>query len=200
MVVLAAGASRRFGSPKTLALIGGEPLLARVVHLARTHAGEAFTVVLGSDAKHLQRVLALDPSRCVSVAAGIEPDLATSLRTGIESLPPETSGVMILLVDQPGIEAADLDRLTQAWQSAPDRVVAARYAGILGAPCILPRRLFGAAMLLSGDQGARALLRREPEVVAIDLPLAALDIDTLDDLAMAEAVLAKPQRFDSPTG
>lgn len=189
VVILAAGASRRFGAPKTLALLGGEPLLARAVRLARSHAGDSFTVILGQDADRLQQALALDPARCRSVAPGVDTDLASSLRTAIESLPHEALGVMIILADQPGIELADLDRLTHAWQNAPERSVAARYAETLGAPCILPRRLFAAATRLSGDQGARALLRRESDVIPIDLPLAALDVDTVADLAIAEATL-----------
>lgn len=191
VVILAAGASRRFGSPKPLALLGGETLLARSVRLARSHVGESFTVILGANATELRDSLGLDPSRCRTVATHTPSGLSGSLRTAIESLPPETLGAMVLLVDQPGIETDDLDRLTAAWQVAPDRVVAARYADTIGAPCILPRRLFGAAMTLTGDQGARNLLRSEPDVIAIELPLAVLDVDTIADLALAESTLTK---------
>lgn len=191
VVILAAGASRRFGSPKTLAMLGGETLLARAVRLARSHVGESFTVILGANASELRDSLRLDPSRCRTVEARTPSGLSGSLRTAIESLPPEALGALVLLVDQPGIEAADLDRLTAAWQVAPDRIVAARYAETVGAPCILPRRLFGAAMALTGDQGARNLLRSEPDVIAIELPLAALDVDTTADLALAETTLAR---------
>lgn len=200
VVILAAGASRRFGSPKTLARLGGETLLARAVRLASAHVGDSFTVILGENAAELRRSHALDPARCRSVAADPHSGLSASLRTAIDSLPPETLGAMVLLVDQPGIAIADLERLTQAWQVAPDKVVAARYAQTIGAPCILPRRLFGPAMALTGDQGARNLLRRETDVIAIDLPLAALDVDTVGDLALAAATLGESQTNGDPTG
>ena len=61
--------------------------------------------------------------------------------------------------------------------------VASRYADTLGVPAVFGRTRFADLLSLRGDQGARSLLRGDPDVIALDWPDGALDIDTPDDLA-----------------
>lgn len=188
-LILAAGASSRFGSPKALAEFRGETLLARAVRLAQACVGDHFTVVLGRDSEKIRRAIPLPIAHCVATPESSEVALATSLRIGLSSLPTDASATMVLLVDQPGIERSDLARLVDVWRHRPNHAVAARYGETLGAPCILPRRLFRAAMSLTGDHGARHLLRSESSLSTVDIPLASMDIDTPSDLSNAETTL-----------
>jgi CTP:molybdopterin cytidylyltransferase MocA len=113
--------------------------------------------------------------------------LASSIRAGIGQLPASCTAAMLLVADQPAVTAEDLSRLTEAWQDDPQRVVAARYLGVLGVPCIFPRAAFFELSQLRDDVGARALLRRNAEAItAVRMPNAAIDIDRPVDLtAMA---------------
>lgn len=182
VLVLAAGAARRFGSPKQLVRINGEPLLHRAVSRACEMAGGAVTVVLGARAAELTPLLKHSPASVV-VNRQWEEGLASSLRAGVAQLPPGTEAVMITLADQAAITTHDLRRLVAGWRRQPELLVAASYEGGLGVPAIFPASCFGDLLALRGDEGARLVLRRMSDrCVRIPMPNASIDIDTPEDL------------------
>ncbi|HLY52994.1 MAG TPA: nucleotidyltransferase family protein [Steroidobacteraceae bacterium] len=185
-IVLAAGASTRFGSPKQLVRIGGRPLLHTVVTRAAEVTGNALIVVLGSGAAELAPLLKHSPG-CVVVNRHWREGLASSIRTGVLRLPPTCSGVLLLLADQAGVTTDDLKRLAGTWRRRPHCIAAALYAGTAGVPAIFPRSTFGELAALRGDMGARAILRRSADrLVRVPMPAAELDIDTPEDLLALE--------------
>ena len=202
-LVLAAGASRRYGSPKQLAPIDGVPMLQRVLETAQaalppgasaeTHGAPAsrITVVLGAHAEAVRAgvIERLAPPRPGVVAChDWERGMAHSLRCGLAALatagtPPEgPSAVLVMLGDTPYITADDLQRLIEAWRASPDIPAAAAYDGTIGAPCILPRAVWSEVMTLEGDQGAGAWLRTRQAkgivITRVSVVDAARDIDT----------------------
>lgn len=181
-LVLAAGASTRFGSPKQLVRVNGRPLLHAVVSRAVAVAGHSVSVVLGAHAADLASLLT-HSGASVIVNRHWQEGLASSLRAGVGALSGSVDAVLILLVDQPAVSADDLLRLVGAWRRDPDGIVAAQYSGTVGVPAIFPRWCFSELVALRGDHGARSVLARHPErVTRIALPGAALDIDTPEDL------------------
>jgi CTP:molybdopterin cytidylyltransferase MocA len=186
-VVLAAGASTRFGSVKQLVRIAGRPLLHIAVTRAAEITGNALIVVLGAGAVQLAPLLKHSPGSVV-VNHDWREGLASSIRTGVARLPAACSGVMLLLADQPAVTADDLRRLAGSWRKQPQHVAAALYGGACGAPAIFPRSSFRALSELRGDTGARALLRRNVDrIVRVPMPSAAVDVDTPEDLLALEA-------------
>jgi CTP:molybdopterin cytidylyltransferase MocA len=66
--------------------------------------------------------------------------------------------------------------------------VAAAFAGTVGAPAIIPAWCYADLLALRGDQGARALLQsHSPRLLRVDMPAAALDVDTPEDLQALNA-------------
>ena len=186
VLVLAAGASSRFGSPKQLVRIGDRPLLHRAVGIATEVAGHSVSVVLGANVDKLTPLLR-HSSVTVVVNRNWEDGLASSLRAGIRSLPGSIDGVMITLADQAGLVATDLARLASAWRAQPEWLIAASYSGHTGVPAVFPRWTFQDFFELRGDTGARAILERHADrVLRIPMPNAAIDIDTPEDLLMLE--------------
>lgn len=184
-LVLAAGASRRFGGIKLRARISGQPLLRRVAEQV-TEVAEQTWVILGAHAAELTPLLAQVPVT-VRTNPGWALGVAHSIRTGIEALPPSCTAAMVVLADQARLETDDYRRLAQTWCRAPETIVAARYGTVTGAPVIFPRRFFRELAQLTGDVGARTLLeRRAHEVISVRLPNAAFDLDTPEDLAALE--------------
>jgi molybdenum cofactor cytidylyltransferase len=187
VIVLAAGASRRFGSPKQLAQIDGRPLLQTAVARAVAVAGHAVTVVLGSGAAALTPLLRHLPAS-VLVNRDWNEGIGSSLRAGVAILPGSCDGVLVALADQVAVTTPDLQRLVAAWRQRPEMIVAAAYAGITGVPAVFPRWCFPALAGLRGDEGARLLLRRYADrVVRLPLPNAEIDIDLPEDLLAVEA-------------
>ena len=186
-VVLAAGASTRFGSAKQLVRVAGRPLLHIAVTRAAEVTGNALIVVLGSGAVQLAPLLKHSPGSVV-VNQDWREGIASSIRAGVARLPAACHAAMLLLADQAAVTADDLRRLAGSWRKQPQHIAAALYGGACGAPAIFPRSSFRALTELRGDTGARALLRRNSErIVRVPMPSAAIDIDTPEDLLALEA-------------
>lgn len=191
-VVLAAGASTRFGSPKQLVRVAGRPLLHTAVTRAAEVTGNALIVVLGAGAGQLAPLLKHSPGSIV-VNHNWREGIASSIRTAVSRLPPTCAGVMLLLADQAGVSADDLKRLAGTWRKQPQYIAAALYGGVCGAPAIFPRNTFRELAQLRGDAGAWPLLRRNPDrIVRVPMPSAALDVDTPEDLLAIEPGRPEP--------
>jgi molybdenum cofactor cytidylyltransferase len=181
-IVLAAGASTRFGSAKQLARVAGRPLLHTAVARAADVAGSAVTVVLGARAAELSPLLTHSQASLV-INRDWREGMASSIRAGVARLPASCTAVLLMLVDQAAVTAEDLERLASAWRRQPDYIVAARYGMTTGVPAIFPRSVFPDLAALRGDVGARVLLQRNPDrVVRVPMASAAIDIDTPEDL------------------
>ena len=192
-LVLAAGASRRFGSPKQLALIDGVPMLQRVIETAQaalTANGQRhrLAVVLGAHAEAvLEGVIEqlAPPHPAVIVCPDWEHGMAHSLRFGLAALeavgPDAPDAALVLLADTPYITTDDLRRLIDAWQVSPDVPAAAQYAETVGAPCVLPRAVWPELETLEGDRGAGAWLKTRfaanSPLTLVAMPRAAHDVD-----------------------
>ncbi len=183
VMLLAAGSSSRFGSPKQLADIAGRPMLVRALDtLLQLERRYPVAVVLGANAELLEPLV-----RDAPVKVAFNPDhasgLASSIRAGLAHAPPAARGVLIALADQVAVTADDLRQLIAHWERQPDRIVAAQYAATTGVPAIFPADLFRELSELQGDRGARAVIARYPErVIGVAMSSAAQDIDTPADL------------------
>jgi molybdenum cofactor cytidylyltransferase len=192
-VVLAAGSSSRLGQPKQLVKLGGRPVLHTVVSNAVAVAGHAVTVVLGAHAQELTRLLA-HSSASVVVNRQWEEGLASSLRHGLAAVPSACSAVLVMLGDQVAVTADDLKRLVNAWNGHDTVIAASVYQGHVGVPAIFPRWCFTELCELRGDRGARIVLERHAQrLVHVQMPNAAIDLDTPEDLAaLTEQFKRKP--------
>jgi molybdenum cofactor cytidylyltransferase len=185
-VVLAAGASTRFGSPKQLVRIGDRPLLNAAVGCASEVVGQSVLVVLGAHAAELTPLLKHSAATVVINRQWRE-GLASSIRAGIARLPPSCTGVLLVLADQAAVSAEDLRRLADAWRRHPEGIAAAVHGTTVGAPAIFPGFLFPELAELKGDVGARVLLKRyAARLTRVPMSSAAFDLDTPEDLLSLE--------------
>ena len=181
-IVLAAGGSSRFGSPKQLVRVDGRPLLHAAVSKAVEVAGHAVSVVLGAHAADFAPLLRHSAASIV-INRDWSEGLASSIRAGVSRLPGSCGGVMLVLADQAAVSAEDLRRLAASWRRQPDYIVAAQYGATLGAPAIFPASYFRDLMELRGDRGAQTLFKRNPDrVIRVPMDSASIDIDTPEDL------------------
>ena len=170
-VVLAAGASSRFGSPKQRLLL--EPVLERV----RRSIVDDVVVVLGAHA--------LDTSAHTVLCPDWPRGAGASLRCGLAALPPEAEAAVVVLGDGPDLAPEAIDRVIARWRAEPALVVAATYDGTRLHPVLLARE----AWPLVPDEGAKAL---DAVLVPCD------DLGPPGDVDSVEDVPDRLKRWSSP--
>jgi CTP:molybdopterin cytidylyltransferase MocA len=160
-VVLAAGASSRFGDVKQRLLL--EPVLERV----RASSVDDVVVVLGAHEV---------PSSARTVdCPEWERGRGASLRCGLRALGEGTAAAIVVLADGPDLSPAAIDRVLEVWQESNAEVVAATYDGNRGHPVLLTRAVWDRIP----DEGARSL---PALLVPCDELGAPGDIDVPEDL------------------
>lgn len=192
IVLLAAGEASRFGSPKQIASIGER---AMVRHCAINALGTQVPVFVVTGAHRdavetalggLHVALAHNPEW----AAGMGASIAHGTRAARERNAALRS-VLIALADQPSISTEDLSALLREHAGTPQAIVASRFETGIGPPCVFPASCFDDLASLRGPMGARAVMEKHAGICrAIDIPSAALDIDTREDY----------RRFVEPSG
>jgi CTP:molybdopterin cytidylyltransferase MocA len=185
-VVLAAGAGRRFGSPKQLADLDGEPLLQHAVDaMLAVPSLDGVVVVLGAAAEHIGAAVRFADAEPV-VCADWQEGMAASLRCGVEAAG-DADWVVVTLGDQPGITPEAIEAVVGALDPGVD-AVRAEYRGEPGHPVALSRSLYGPVADLRGDVGARELLGsvavRPVEAAHLARPD---DVDTPEDMEAIRA-------------
>jgi CTP:molybdopterin cytidylyltransferase MocA len=187
-VLLAAGSGSRLGRPKALVVVAGQSLVERGVALLCDGGALPVIVVTGA---------AEPPDRPGGAIMVRNPDWATgmgsSLAAGLTAVPPNCAAAVIALADQPLVGAESVRRLIAAAASGAPVAVAC-YEGRPRNPVLIGREHWPAVLALAtGDVGARPFLRAHPELVTqvecgdVGRPD---DIDSADDLASAERLLA----------
>ncbi len=191
-IVLAAGGSRRLGQPKQLLRIAGQPLVRRAALAALASQATRVLVVTGAHAERVEAALAglaVETVRCLNWESG----LAASLHAGISAaLARSEASVLLLLTDQPAVDAPLLDALI-ARHRAGYALAASHYCDAPGVPAIFAPRFARELLACEGDRGAKALLLREREqLTVVPFPDGALDVDTPDDWERISRALAEP--------
>lgn len=196
-VVLAAGSSRRLGQSKQLLVLDGKPLIAHVVERCLSSGLDDAIVVVGYEAGAVRHALTgVDVFFVVN--SRYEEGQSTSLLAGLESAG-DADAIVVVLADQPGIEAGAIDRLIRARREQGSMLGMAGYGERRGHPVLFGREYFGELRGVTGDQGGREVLRRHPgDVVLVDGGLLEppLDVDTAEDYAR----LLERHQSESRTG
>ncbi|HWY16847.1 MAG TPA: nucleotidyltransferase family protein [Rhizomicrobium sp.] len=185
-IILAAGTSSRMGRNKLLVEIDGEPLVRRVAAAVCASRASPVVVVAGGEAARIRVALTGIPVSIVS-----NPDyregLSTSLRTGVQEMPNDCDGAVVVLGDMPGVSGTLVDRMIDTFD--PDEnceICVATSGGKRGNPVLWGRRFFANLLGIVGDVGAKHLIAENEEMVCEveapdDGPLT--DIDTPEALA-----------------
>lgn len=179
-IVLAAGASLRFGQPKQLLPWGKKTLLQHVVDAVLASSIGHVIVVLGYQAGEIEASLGDRPVKVV-VNDAWEEGLASSVRAGLRTIGPDVEAGLFILGDQPGITSQFIDELIRRHRQSCKPIVAPFYRGRRGNPVLFARSLFPELMALRGDQGGRAVVGRhqaEVERIEVDSESFFIDIDT----------------------
>ena len=194
-VVLAAGAGERIGRrPKCLLELGGVPLIRRTL-IALSGAGvDEVVVVLGHHADLVAPAVEAFP---VTVVHNPRPDdgQVSSQRLGLAALTGKCDAVVMVLADQPLVNAQDITALIGAWKKRPQGVgvVYPEVRGERGNPVVFDADVREQILSGAANAGCRQWQSQHPELVApflTDNRRYRVDIDTIEDI----------ERFERETG
>jgi len=185
MVLLAAGASRRMEGdiPKQLLTYKGQSFLRHVTGILCASVCSPIVVVLGANAERLLPELSDLPVHPIANEHW-EEGMGASVRAGVlalQELDANLDALIVTLCDQPLLTSEHLNALV-AVHAQGAKIVASEYGESFGPPVLFDCSLFDELATLSGDEGARRVIRRhESDVVKIPFPAGAFDIDTAED-------------------
>ena len=194
-IVMAAGASSRFGGDKLAAQLGGRSLLRRALEAVPPGLFSAVAVVTARpEGAALCRAFGFTLVPNHAPEAGV----SRTIRLGLDAAGP-CAGALFLVSDQPLLRRETVERLVSAWQAQPEYIVCAAHDGARGNPCLFPARFFPELRALTGDTGGGAVIRAHPESVrAVELPAAELlDADTPQALAELERLYQARRAADA---
>jgi CTP:molybdopterin cytidylyltransferase MocA len=182
-IVLAAGFASRMGRNKLLLEVGDMPLVRHVIEAASEGGCHVINAVYADEAV-LEAI-----GRAATCVLNTDPALgqSSSLRLGLQSLPEEIAGALVMLGDQPLVGARTVTMLLRAWRREGARPAVACTYGEPSSwrpPVLLDRSLWPDVMSLDGDVGARKLFADRPELLDT-VPAAGRpdDVDTPEDYA-----------------
>jgi molybdenum cofactor cytidylyltransferase len=186
-ILLAAGYSKRFGSDKLLRVLpaespeAGTPIgLAAAMHLLAV-LPDSIAVVRPRSRKLAKM---LRDAGCETVVCGNAAEgMGTSLAEGIRATP-DAHGWVIALADMPFLRKETIGVIARALSDGA-AIAAPAYRGERGHPVGFARRFFDELGALRGDEGARDLLKRYPDLLTlckVDDPGILRDIDKPSDL------------------
>jgi molybdenum cofactor cytidylyltransferase len=188
-IVLAAGASRRFGSPKLLAPLDGRPLLQHALDAVAAAGLDDVVVVLGEHAAAIEAAIAWRGERRVANPRP-QDGLSSSLRVGLHAAAADATAeataeaVLVVLGDQPALRPEVVAAVLRVAETAPQPIVRIRYAEDEAPNPVLVRRAAWPLIAgLDGDRGLGPLLAGRPDLVAeVRVDGVNPDVDTPQDL------------------
>ena len=184
VIILAAGESSRLGSPKQLLVYSGATLLQHAIEAAQSSDAGIVIVVLGANADLITDELKPATANIVVNAAWKE-GMASTIRYGLQTLVklnPQAEAVIVMVADQPFVTADLLNNLMEVNRKEQRSIVAGKYGDTFGTPVLFGKRFFPELLELTGDVGAKSLVRKYMNDAAfVPFPKGDIDIDTMED-------------------
>jgi len=187
-IILAAGASVRFGQPKQLIELRGKYLVEWVLDAALKSRLDLVVLVLGHEYQSILQALGTKvrrPRLEVVINHKYHEGQSSSLKAGLESVRKTFSSIMYLLADQPMINSKTINLLLDQFHDSEREICVPVFEGRRGNPTIFKRPIYKEIMMIDGDIGARDIIGKGADRVLyakIKDPLCFFDIDSQEDL------------------
>lgn len=185
-VYLAAGKSSRMGSNKLNLPLGNQFLGGIALRAAlESRLDVTIAVTREGDSLHWLAPFSKDKGLRFLECKDADNGQSASLKAGVNAAQEfGGEGVVVLLADQPLVTTGMINRLMDKFQGSVD-YISYLHNGVMKPPVLLGRSLFPRIMELSGDQGARSLLRGDCENrgkrIEMDKDVYFFDVDTIED-------------------
>ena len=182
-IVLAAGESKRMGSPKMLLPYNDVTIIEQVIRNLMDSGVDRVVVVVGANREDIMKVTRrYDVFHCYN--ENYKSGMLSSVKCGFWSLPEGCLAALIMPGDQPMTGPGEISRVISTFAESDKGLVMAAHGGIRGHPLIVDMKYMDEVLSLSDSEGLRALAERHPDDVLesdTDDPSVLRDIDTQED-------------------
>jgi molybdenum cofactor cytidylyltransferase len=182
-IILAAGESKRMGSPKMLLLFNGITMLEKVIGNIRDSVVDHIVVVLGAEKEALTELVSKSSVRyCFN--DNYKQGMLSSVKCGFRNLPPDFEAVLVFQGDQPFISPKVINRVIEGYRSDGKGIVIPVCKGKRGHPLLIDQKYRNDIERLDDKEGLRALSRQFSEdvlEVETDDPGILRDFDTYEE-------------------
>ncbi len=182
-VILAAGESRRMGSPKMILPYMGMTIIEKVIENVTASAVDDTVVVVGCNKVEVLAVTERYPVVHI-VNDNYMNGMLSSVKCGIGSLPEDFRAVLVFPGDQPMIEAEVINLVINAYKESGRGIIIPVFNGKRGHPLLIDKKYKSEILTLDDKVGLRGLsLKHSDDLLEIetDNPLILRDIDTVED-------------------
>jgi molybdenum cofactor cytidylyltransferase len=180
-ILLAAGESRRMGSPKALLPYQGQTFIERICTAFFSAGVEELIVVLGAWEDKLRPALPRHPALRTVVNPQYKLGQLSSLVCGLGALSPDSEAAVVNLVDHPLVRAETITALIASFRTDPVPIIIAAHQGKRGHPVLFSRQVYAELLAAPLEKGAKVVVRKDParvRQVPLDDPGIVADIDT----------------------
>ena len=192
-IILAAGASTRFGQTKQLLTwIGNDgvarPLVTHITEIALQSSLRRVYLVIGHDRERIQTAIGpITNNQRLHIVKNEDfiHGQSTSVHAGLAALMSDADAAMFLLCDQPKISPALIDKLIAQYESDNPLICLPMAGDRRGNPVIFSKQLFPELLRIEGDTGGRPLINKywdQASKLAQESADVFMDIDTAEDL------------------
>ena len=182
-MVLAAGESKRMGTPKLLLPFGEKTMIELLLEEVLRSKSDKTMVVLGAEKEKIERIISRLPVTTV-VNTRYEEGMLSSIQAGFEALPDEVEAVLVCLGDQPLIPFSVMNKLIDAYKNTKKGIILPIYKKSRGHPILIDMKYKTEIRRVSPNIGLRALVHNHPQdvmEVEVDAPQILKDIDKPED-------------------
>jgi molybdenum cofactor cytidylyltransferase len=182
-IILAAGESKRMGSPKMLLPYKRRTIVEHVIKNILKSKVDNTMVVLGSFRREILNVIREHPVKhCYN--KDYKQGMLSSVKCGFRFLPERFGAALVFLGDQPMIEPEIIDQVIEAYRSGRKGIVVPVCDNKRGHPLLIDSRYRDDIIMLRSDEGLRALSHKfSDDVLEIEVTTSDIlkDIDTRED-------------------
>ena len=190
LIILAAGASVRLGTPKQLLNFRGETLLRRIARESLESVCRPIVAVFGHEAQNFSgEIKDLDVHAVEN--SDWKTGMGSSIKAGLKKLleiKNSSEGALITVCDQPFVTAVTINELVETYQKTEALIVASEYQKTLGVPALFDKEIFDYLQNIKNGGGAKQIINQFlADTVSFPFPDGAIDVDTPDDYALLSA-------------
>jgi molybdenum cofactor cytidylyltransferase len=201
-IVVAAGLSTRMGEPKQLLPYGKHTVIEQIVSVLLACSLDEIVVITGHERQAIEATLAAWPVRFVFNPNYEQGEMLSSVQCGLTGLDTKTAAALVVLSDQPQIEATVVHRLIDTYQTKSGPLIIPSFQMRRGHPILIDRACWPEILALAWDQTLRAVIKsyaHQINYVVVETNSVLHDIDTPEEYRQAlQRLPARVRPTDHP--